>query len=350
MILRTKFVSVCALLGICSMLLSACSSINSLIMPPTLVPTTQPTLSPSSVAIVKLGDVVKSIEFTGRVISLTDQQLQFKTTGRVAKILVMQGDLVKKDQLLAQLDSPVTEYDLRRAQVALDKADLIYNQTQVNTPQTQKDYAIIVGLKKAEVDLAKIALDELNGKIAATKLTAPADGMISKISITENSSVDLSKAALILSDPTRLEISGTITDPNAGKLFETMPVTVSPANNPDISVAGVIRQVLSPTGSFGSNPSSATITLSTWVTLNGDWPVSGFTLGTQVTIKAILENRPAVLWLPPSALRSAASGQYVFILDGNKQTRVDVLVGLSTDSKVEITQGLKEGQLVILPK
>jgi hypothetical protein len=83
--------------------------------------------------------------------------------------------------------------------------------------------------------------------------------------------------------------------------------------------------------------------------LNGDWPASDFNLGSQVTVKAIQEKHTNVLWLPPGAIREADSHQFVLVQDGDKQTRVDVQVGLSTNSQVEITQGLKADQVVILP-
>lgn len=295
------------------------------------------------------GDVIQSIEFTGRVISLTDQQLQFQTTGRITKIYVKQGDLVKQDQLLAQLDSQVTEFDLRKAQIDLDKANLVYKQTQVNIPQTEKDYEMVLGLKNADVEYAQVVLDEVNAKIAASKLIATMDGVVSTLSITENSLVDPSKAAVVLSDPAHREISGVVSDPNAGKLVEKMPVTVSLVNNPNSSVDGFIRQVTSTSGGPLLNQTSVTSVLSIRVALNGDWPASDFNLGSQVTVKAIQEKHTNVLWLPPGAIREADSRQFVLVQVGDKQTRVDVQVGLSTNSQVEITLGLRADQVVILP-
>jgi RND family efflux transporter MFP subunit len=338
-----------ALLAIFSILLSACSSLSSIIQAPTTIPMTLPTLSPSAVVKVQLGDVIQSIEYTGRVVSLVDQQIQFQTSGRVAKVYVEQGDPVSQGQLLAQLDSPVTEFDLRKAQIDLDKANLLYQQAQVDTPKTQPDYAMVVGLKKADVDYAQVELDALNAEIAATKLTAPMEGVISTLSIAENSTVDPTTVAMVLSDPTQLEISGIVSDPNAGKLVEKMPVMVSLLDNPATLVDGFIHQVTSTSGGAGVTPTGAATVLSTQVELNGDWPASGFNLGTQVTLQAVLESHTNVLWLPPSALRTAAARQFVLVQDGDMQTRVDVQVGLSTDSQVEITQGLKEGQVVILP-
>jgi hypothetical protein len=53
--------------------------------------------------------------------------------------------------------------------------------------------------------------------------------------------------------------------------------------------------------------------------------------------------------LPVNALQGASPDQFVNLAGGDKSVKVSVAVGLTVDQKVEITRGLTEGQIVILP-
>jgi multidrug efflux pump subunit AcrA (membrane-fusion protein) len=54
-----------------------------------------------------------------------------------------------------------------------------------------------------------------------------------------------------------------------------------------------------------------------------------------------------VLWLPPQALRVFDGRRFAVVQDGNDQRRVDVKVGIQTADRVEIEEGLEEGQTVV---
>ncbi|MNP32334.1 hypothetical protein D3C76_1255080 [compost metagenome] len=52
--------------------------------------------------------------------------------------------------------------------------------------------------------------------------------------------------------------------------------------------------------------------------------------------------------IPRGALRSYGGRNYVQILDGQSRKEVDVEQGIVTQTDVEIRQGLKEGQKIII--
>ena len=57
----------------------------------------------------------------------------------------------------------------------------------------------------------------------------------------------------------------------------------------------------------------------------------------------VLEEKENVLWLPPAAIRTYQGRDFVVVqhADGSQQ-RVDVLVGIATDERVEIRPGWKQ--------
>jgi multidrug efflux pump subunit AcrA (membrane-fusion protein) len=71
--------------------------------------------------------------------------------------------------------------------------------------------------------------------------------------------------------------------------------------------------------------------------------------GDLVRITVILEQKGDVLWLPKQAIRSFEGRRFVLVEEGEGQRRVDVELGIEGDDRVEILEGLEEGQVIIGP-
>ena len=71
------------------------------------------------------------------------------------------------------------------------------------------------------------------------------------------------------------------------------------------------------------------------------------TLGELAEVTITLEEKAGVLWLPPAAIRRFQGRRFVVVQDGVAQRRVDVLIGIESEDRVEILEGLEEGQVVI---
>ena len=53
------------------------------------------------------------------------------------------------------------------------------------------------------------------------------------------------------------------------------------------------------------------------------------------------------VWLPPQAIRNFQGRNFVIVQDADRQRRVDVRVGIESQERVEILEGLEEGQTII---
>ncbi len=70
--------------------------------------------------------------------------------------------------------------------------------------------------------------------------------------------------------------------------------------------------------------------------------------GDVVNITVSLEKKEDVLWLPPAAIRTFSGRNFVVVQDADgQQHRVDVVIGIESDERVEIEMGLEEGQIVV---
>jgi multidrug efflux pump subunit AcrA (membrane-fusion protein) len=64
-------------------------------------------------------------------------------------------------------------------------------------------------------------------------------------------------------------------------------------------------------------------------------------------VRVVLEEKEDVLWLPPDAIRSFEGRQFVVIREGDRERRAPVEVGIRTDDRVEILEGVEAGNSIV---
>ena len=116
--------------------------------------------------------------FNGQVEAAENTPLAFRVEGELKRVLVNTGQVVKKGQLLAELDASKFEQKQRDASVQFTLASK-------QLARGRELYAQKM-ISKAEFDeltanqrLTKVALDSANARLGYTRLVAPFDGMIS---------------------------------------------------------------------------------------------------------------------------------------------------------------------------
>jgi multidrug efflux pump subunit AcrA (membrane-fusion protein) len=75
----------------------------------------------------------------------------------------------------------------------------------------------------------------------------------------------------------------------------------------------------------------------------------GYKVGDMVNLTIVLEKKTDALWLPSQAVREFEGRYFVIVQDGEAQRRVDVKVGIIEADRIEIIEGLAEGQVVVAP-
>jgi multidrug efflux pump subunit AcrA (membrane-fusion protein) len=75
----------------------------------------------------------------------------------------------------------------------------------------------------------------------------------------------------------------------------------------------------------------------------------GYEVGDMVRLSIILAQKADALWLPLQVVREFEGRYFVIVQDGDVERRVDVKVGIVDDDRIEVTQGLTEGQVVVAP-
>lgn len=365
----TNLFTLIALAGL--VITTACASGGAANTEPTPTPLPTPAAQAKQTFTVSRGDISAQVQFSARVIPAIQEELFFRTDGRVRKVYVRAGDPVTEGQVLAdllQLDDMETqarhqEMDLRRAEIALEMAWLRQQLAATQVPSYARNYDIEMKMQEYEVELAQLALEEtklnsqnLEGAIEDARIVSPINGKVLNMSVLEGAEVRAFNSLITVGDDSQLEVGATLTSNQMQELAEEMPATMELPNRPGQKLSGKIRSLPYPYGTGGGSQTSQTqstggtaVDNTTRVSVDDAAALQGFRLGELVNVTVILESKEDVLWLPPSAIRTFEGRNFVVVQTEGLPKRVDVRLGIKNQERVEILEGLEEGQVVVAP-
>lgn len=248
--------------------------------------------------------------------------------------------------------SSESEQSLAAAQLATTIAQLSESQLKLEMILAGVGANQELALKENDVELAQISLEEarlgiqdLEQAIEDARLTAPFDGTIFSLGVSDGKNVEAYNIYAVIANLNQLEISADLTSADTLDLEEGMKVTATLANRPGEEFTGYIRRL----PYLGSSTSGEDEDQTTRIVLDIDPIEAGFEVGDLLRVTVILEYKESVLWLPPQAIRTFEGREFVVVQDGEYQARIDVKIGIEGKDRVEILEGLEEGQIVIGP-
>ena len=355
---------------------------------PTPIPTAIVPVKPTYV--VQRGEIVNELEFSGRISPVLEEDLFFRASGRVREVFAKRNDMVTEGQVLAELEIDSLERELEAAQLELERAQVRLQQAeadhayQIQVAQTNLDIAMLelealrtgavpdssaIAIQEKQVQLVQYELDQLNAgvdpllqsdvvraeqaaanleaEIAESQIIAPFDGQLLSFSLTPGQAVEAYAPVSTIADITNLEVSADLVSNQMEGLVEGMVANIFLISRPGVTLPGAVRQLPYPYGSGGRGSTVEDLDKSTRVTIDTTAQNEGFAMGDLVRVVVELERKADVLWLPPQSLRIFDGRRFAVLQDGEVQRRVDVIVGIETPDRVEIEEGLEEGQTVV---
>jgi multidrug resistance efflux pump len=245
---------------------------------------------------------------------------------------------------------PLLSNEVQRAQQKLDRLEEGVDPSltlQVQGAQQELDWLkegvdpVLVN----EVNQAQLALERLQAQVADAQIVAPTDGDVLSLSVYAGRSAEAFKPVIVVADPSAIEVSADLTSSQLQEMVEGQEAEVTLRAYPGQTWHGTVRRLPYPYGSGGGTEALASEDKSTRISLGGD--LSGFQLGDLASVTIVLEEKDDVLWLPPAAIRTFQGRTFVIVQDVDRQRRVDVTIGIESDERVEIVEGLEEGQIVV---
>lgn len=181
--------------------------------------------------------------YPGTLEASQQANLSFRVSGQLSELPAMAGTRVKAGDLLAKIDPRDYENSLKERQARYDLAKTTAQQTRTLlkkklTSQIQNDQA------NAELQSASAALQQARDNLQYTKMTAPFDGIVARVSIENYQQVSANTPIIELRRDDVLDISFSVP--------ETLIAQLKRVEDPKIihSICGEVRFVTHPNKSF----------------------------------------------------------------------------------------------------
>lgn len=322
-----------------------------------------PAMPPPVVSVEKVESISESTgkKYVGHIEAIEEVELRARVSGYLETIKFKEGDMVKKGELLFEIEDTTYRAQVLAAQAALDqiKAELKYAEDNFNRQRTLRESSAVsqstlddaqrlYSLNKAKLHGAEADLLDAENNLSYCKVYAPLAGRIGRVTYTQGNYVTPSSeklADIVQTSP--VYVSFAISERDYLSLF---------GNVETLKSSGKIRLVLSDGTTYkypgkvtfiDNKVDTGTNTLTVWATF--DNPDGLLIPGGYVTVvlsRIATHPYPAVRL---SAIMTNEKGNLIYILDkDNKVVPRQVEIGPLVGSMQLLKSGAEPGETVIV--
>jgi HlyD family secretion protein len=195
------------------------------------------------------------------------------------------------------------------------------------------------------VENAQRALEKARKKVEDGRVIAPQAGEVLTLAIGEGDQAEEFTPVIEIADPSQLEVAVELGGDQMRQLAEGQPAEVSLLSRPDVIMPAVIRLMPSPYGSGGSGAVQEQ-DRTTRIQVS-DTKGQELAPGSVAKIQIVLERKENALWLPPDAVRAFEGRRFVVVRQGDRERRVTVKIGIETEDRLEILEGVEAGDVIV---
>jgi membrane fusion protein (multidrug efflux system)/multidrug efflux system membrane fusion protein/cobalt-zinc-cadmium efflux system membrane fusion protein len=306
---------------------------------------------------VERADIQSTLSVTGTIAALPNQDVRVSSLvpGRVARMMVAEGDHVGEGQVLAKIDDRPFRDQVQQAQGTLDQAQANLANSSLSLERNEKllergiaarkdveDARTQANVNKALLSQAEAALSLARLNLARTEVRSPLTGMVVKRLLSAGEQVDGTAAQPVfeVASTSEVELFGNVpalyldkirvgqalpiaTDVFPGQGFQGHIVAISPAVDPSTNVGLVRIRIANRAGLLR--------------------------LGMFLTAQLPLEtHRNALVTALQAVYRDQDGNPEIYRVEGEKAEAVPVKLGLETKDRVELLAGAQEGETIIL--
>lgn len=235
--------------------------------------------------------------------------------------------------LAAALSGRSSTADSQR--IALENAKLSFQKSTASPKQSE------IALAQADVELAQIALDEAKADLDDATLKAPVAGTVA--SVANDVGETPASPFIVLAVTTALTLHGTVGEADIAQLKVGQVATLT------VDAIGTSTRL---TGKVATLDPVATIQSGVpvyGVDVTIDRPDPAIRSGMSGTATIVVASKQGVLTVPNGAVRTVNGQKVVQVVQNGVATPIRATFGISNDTVTEVTSGLEEGQVVVLP-
>ncbi|HKS93869.1 MAG TPA: efflux RND transporter periplasmic adaptor subunit [Gammaproteobacteria bacterium] len=346
-----------------------------------------------TVAKVEARTIRSSILASGQLIYINPVELKPEIIGKISAIPVVEGQLVKKDQVVLRIDPTLYQAAVAQAEAGVQQADIAIEsqklsisnlQLQWNRQQALFKQHLVdansfdqltnqLAIAKVQLDsqkealrIAQAQLNQAQQNLSKTVIRSPIDGMVTSLPVKVGETVitgtNIPGSTLMeIADPAEVLADVQVDEADIAHVKLGEEADINAVSYPNDTFHGKVQFIAASVTSSTSVSSTATtaqqgVTFEVKIGLT-DKQLPRVRPGmscraeiyTQSTPNAIAVPLQAVLYEnnPNSKSLEPTSGAYVYVLQDGKAHKVNVTTGVSSDTYQEIVSGLKAGETVI---
>ncbi len=304
-------------------------------------------------ATVERGPFVRDIAAEGKVVAAVSPTL-YATSGGAVTLKVHAGDTVKIGQVLATIVSPeltnklaqeqsnadAMEVEYRRAQIdarkqrsalqeTYDNATIDQTTAERNLDRYQKAYTK-GAVSNMDVDKANLQrqVDDLNVK-------SPVDGQVGQLFIAERATVAKDAQLLSVIDLSALQVEMQVPESFARDLGIGMSGEISGNGH---TWKGLVSAI---------SPEVVNGQVAARLRFEGETPKQ-LRQNQRLSVRVLLDKRDNVLTVQRGSFVDESGGSYAYLVRDGIAKKTPIRVGASSIDKVEILEGLKEGDKIVI--
>ena len=310
--------------------------------------------------VVSRRDISSSVLATGSIKPMVGAEVRVgsRASGTVQHLYVNIGDMVKKGQVLAELNPAELQAEYNQAKAALENARANYEYAKLDLKRQRsllKQYFISqnqldLAEKSFEITKAKLKQAEANLAYAGiqlsyTKIIAPISGVIASVSTQEGETVTARFSAptfVTIINLKKLEVWAYVDETDIGRVQVGQHSTFTVDTYPATDFEGVVTAIY-PKAIIQDNVVNyiATIKITNFKekTLRPEMTA---------TVTIFLKTKKNVLVIPIKAVRNEGGEKFVTVLEENVPHERKVILGWESDGVYEVLKGLKEGEKIVI--
>jgi HlyD family secretion protein len=349
------------------------------------------------IAEVTKGRFIRDVSAQGTVVAAVSPTLFAVAPGTV-HYLVQAGDAVKKQQPIAQIDSPELRNELEREQATLagmevavqrqsidTRRQLLANQQTIDlanvniqaaqreqrraedswskhliserdyekarddaaaagvnhkhaieTAQLQKEsLQFELSAKRLERDRQQLVVEDLQRRVGELEIKSPVDGIVGTLAVNERAAVPQNAAVITVVDLTAFEVEFQVPETYADDLSVRMDAEVTYGTH---KFAATVSSV-SPEVKQGQ--------VTGRLRFSGNVP-QGLRQNQRLSTRIVLEQRDDVVKVARGSFLDTGGGRVAYVVHDDVATRTAIQTGGTSISEVEILEGLSPGDQIII--
>ena len=343
------------------------------------------------------GDLLRDVSVQGRIIAADHPTLVSPAQGLVS-LLVVAGDVVRKGDVMARIDSPelrnrleqerstleslqseldrlkissrqdqlkreqeiaLLELKLKAGEKACDRARQLYQEglgNSIDYEKAQQDLAIVqlelqhgrqnihlasenasfeIRTRGMQLERQRLVLADVEHKVQQLAIPSPVNGLVSRVDIKDKDTVQMSQVLFSVVDLSRFEVEVLIPENYANEI----------AMGTDASILYEGREY---PGKIKSLSPEVQASQFKGVISFGEGSPSGLKENQRVDSRLLLESRRNVLKVPRGPFLESLGGRQAYLVREEMANLHPIQVGAISVTEVEVTSGLSEGDRIII--